>query len=201
MYAQWRCDSCGPVDPFHVADHISTEILHSMREVVLRSDSPIPMWCPWPLPSGWTVTGAGWAGDERQGATATAVAVAGPAPVVDGPADIIFVAEHLGVGLGNRLGGIPGPDAGAYLRELIDVMPPHAKIRAAGHPTPLWAVSLLNDRSAYVGEARGLWLYAIAWPASAGYLLADHVVLHDLVESVPSELVFGAPSPVLHGAA
>ncbi len=45
----------------------------------------------------------------------------------------------------------------------------------------------------YVGEARAMWLYAIAWPAPAGYLLADGIVLHDLVDSLPSELVFGAP--------
>ncbi len=57
------------------------------------------------------------------------------------------------------------------------------------------------DRSAYAGEARGMWLYAVAWPASAGYLFAEHVVLHDLSEWVPPELVYGAPSPYLHGRA
>ena len=44
-----------------------------------------------------------------------------------------------------------------------------------------------------------MWLYAIAWPASAGYLLAEDVVLHDLTEWTPPELVYGAPSPYLHG--
>jgi len=62
-------------------------------------------------------------------------------------------------------------------------------------------VTSADDRGAYVGEAKGLWLYAIWWPTTAGYLLAEDLVLHDLTESVPSELVYGAPSPYLHGLA
>jgi hypothetical protein len=73
----------------------------------------------------------------------------------------------------------------------------HAKIIAGGHPTPLWSVPSVDDRSVYVGEAKGLWLYAIAHPASAGYVLAEHVVLHDLTDSRPAELVYGALSPYL----
>src|SRR2546421_12712177 len=46
-----------------------------------------------------------------------------------------------------------------------------------------------------------MWIYAIAWPESAAYLLAEDLVLHDLTEWVPAELVYGAPSPYLHGAA
>jgi hypothetical protein len=52
-----------------------------------------------------------------------------------------------------------------------------------------------------VSEAKGNWLYAVAWPASAGYFLAEHVVLYDLSDGVPPELVYGAPSPYLHGRA
>jgi hypothetical protein len=52
----------------------------------------------------------------------------------------------------------------------------------------------------YVGEARALWLYVIAWPAAAGYLLAEGINLHDLAESVPSELVYGADSGRLRPA-
>jgi hypothetical protein len=36
------------------------------------------------------------------------------------------------------------------------------------------------------------------WPADAGYVLAEHVVLVDLRDVLPAELVFGAPSPYLH---
>jgi hypothetical protein len=50
-----------------------------------------------------------------------------------------------------------------------------------------------------VGEANGVWLVGIAWPASAGYLLADELVLSDLVDWLPPELVYGAPSARLPG--
>jgi len=51
-----------------------------------------------------------------------------------------------------------------------------------------------------VGEAKGMWLYAVTWPASAGYLLAEDILLHDLTDSIPTELVFGAPSRRLHSS-
>jgi hypothetical protein len=157
-------------------------------------DGAVSLWCPWPLLPGWTVTGVGWAGDDRSGVRATAVALSGPGPLADGPADAVLVAEEMGVGLGTYLAGIPGPDPGPALGEAVHTSGAHAKVKAAGHPTPLWAVASAADRSVYVGEARGMWLYVIAWPASAGYLLAEEIVLHDLADSVPSELVFGAPS-------
>jgi hypothetical protein len=157
-------------------------------------DDMTPLWCPWPLPPGWTVTGVGWVGDERAAPRATAVAVSGPAPFSSGPADVVFVAEELGVGLGNGLGGIEGPDPGPALRQSVDSALPHAKVRVGGHPTPLWAVPSAEDRSVYIGEARAMWLYAIAWPPPAGYMLADEIELRDLIESLPSELVYGAPT-------
>jgi hypothetical protein len=197
MHTDWRCDLCGPVEPLHVAERISAEVLASVRDRITSSGSNVPLWCPWPLLDGWTVTGVAWAGDDRRGPRATAVALAGPAPLADGPADVVFVAEEPGVGLGNHLAGLDGADPGPYLEEALHTSAAHAKVRAAGHPTPLWAVRAADDRSAYVGEARAMWLYAIAWPAPAGYVLADRILLHDLSESLPSELVFGALSPYL----
>jgi hypothetical protein len=147
------------------------------------------------------VTGVGWAGDDRDGVCATAVACSGPAPVGEGPADVVLIAEEPGVGLGQRFAGLPGLDPGAHLADVLERTAAHAKVKAAGHPTGLWAIATRDDRSAYVGEAKGLWLYAVAWPASAGYLLAEHVVLHDLTDWLPAELVYGAPSPYLHGEA
>jgi hypothetical protein len=183
-------------------ERISYEIMSATRDRVTAIGDGVPMWCPWPLLPGWTVTGVAWAGDERCGAKATAIALSCPAPLCGGPADLVFVAETPGVGLGNRLAGLSGPDPGPKLCHALDGSAAHAKVVAGGRPTPLWAVgSSLEDRSAYVGEARGLWLYAVAWPASAGYLLAEHVVLQDLTDSLPTELVYGAPSPYLHGKA
>lgn len=158
------------------------------------------MWCPWPLPAGWLVTGLGWAGDDLTGVHATAVACSGPAPLSDGPADVILVAEEPGVGLGNRFAGLPGPDPGRTFADMTATTA-HAKIKVDGHDTPMWSIGTSPDRVAYVGEARGMWLYAVAWPAEAGYVLSEHIVLHDLTDWVPAELVYGAPSPYLRGGA
>src|SRR5262249_16167320 len=156
---------------------------------------PVPIWCPWPLPSGWLVTGLGWAGDERSGAHATALACSGPAPLHGGPADLVLVAEEPGVGLGNRLARPPGGGPGLLGRAAAG--PPAASVRAAGHDTPMWNLGEGRDRVVYVGEARGMWLYMVAWPADAGYVLAEPIVLHDLTDWLPAELVYGAPSPYL----
>ncbi|WP_322112170.1 DUF6758 family protein [Paractinoplanes hotanensis] len=205
MHTDWRCDNCGEVPPFHVAEHINTDIIDSMLRRQAGSAEKTPFWCPWPLPPGWMVTGVGWAGDDRTGVRATALACSGPDPLGGGPADVVLIAEQPGVGLGTRFGGIPSIDPGHLIAEALAAgnghPGPHAKIRAGGHPTPLWCVKSPEDRSAYVSEAKGMWLYAVAWPASAGYFLAEHVVLHDLCEGVPSELVYGAPSPYLQGKA
>jgi hypothetical protein len=201
MHTDWRCDECGPVAPFHVAEHVGPEIVEAVTAEVAHGRTGMPLWCPWPLLAGWTMTGVGWAGDERMGVMATAVACSGPAPLGGGPADLVLVAEDPGVGLGTRFAGIPGPDPGPFLAGASGTSGAHAKIKVAGHPTPLWSIGAYADRSAYVGEAKGLWLYAVAWPASAGYLLAEEVMLHDLAEWLPPELVYGAPSPYLHGKA
>jgi hypothetical protein len=196
MSSEWRCPVDGPVPPLHVAEHIGPEII----ETVTSRAKDIPVWCPWPLPTGWTVTGVGWAGDDRNGTRATALACSGPAPL-GGPADILLVAEEPGVGLGNRYAGLSGPDPGPYLEKALETTAAHAKVRVGGWPISLWSVGTpVLDRSAYVGEAKGVWLYAIAWPASAGYLFAEDLVLHNLTEWLPGELVYGAPSPYLHGA-
>lgn len=199
MRSSWRCDHCGSVEPLHVAEHIGVEVLE--MSAALAAKMEFPMWCPWPLPTGWMVTGVGWVGDERTGVSATVVACTGPASLIDGPADMLFVAEDLGVGLGVRFAGLPGPDPGPILAELAVTTSAHAKVKVAGRPAPMWALDAPEDRSAYVGEARGRWLWAVAWPAPAGYLLAEDVALHDLADWVPGGIVFGAVSPYLLGRA
>jgi hypothetical protein len=198
MHTEWRCDADGTVLPLHVPRNIGPEIVASVRDRV--GAGGVPLWCPWPLPAGWTVTGVGWVGDDRHGVCGTLVACSGPAPLQGGPADLLLVAEDPGVGLGARFAGIPGPDPGPFVEGEMRTAP-HAKVRAAGWPTPLWVVKSAADRCAYVSEARGRWMCLVAWPASAGYLLAEDVVLVDLVDTLPGQLVYGAPSPYLHGAA
>lgn len=212
MHTESRCDSCGPVPPLHVAEHIGPEIVASAvsRLTTGPPGSTVPMWAIWPLLPGWTLTGVGWVGEEHGAVRATVTAFSGPAPVSGGPADLVIVAEEPGVGLGNRFAALPGPDPGDLLASMLGGTAnaagrapggPHAKVRAGGHPTPLWSVGPESDRSAYAGEARGMWLYAVAWPANAGYLLAEEIVLHDLSEEIPAGMIYGAPSPYLHGKA
>ena len=206
MHTEWRCSSCGSVQPLHVAARVNADVLAAVYEHKRRfddmDDPGAAMWCPWPLPPQWTVTGVGWAGDDRHAPTATAIAISGPVPFASGPADVVFVAEQPGVGLGAALGGLGALDPGPSLSEHVAQRGPDAKVRVSGHPTPLWTVPCGPDCVVYVGEARANWVYAIAWPPAAGYLLADGISLHDLFEELPNELVYGAdsgrlrPSPV-----
>lgn len=105
---------------------------------------------------------------------------------------MLLVAEELGVGVGAGYAGLAGPDPGAAIGGVRA-----ASVHAAGRPTALWTVPAPDDRCVAVGEAMGLWLWAILWPAAAGYMLAEDLALHDLRESVPTDLVIGAHSPRL----
>lgn len=195
--AAWRCDHDGPVTPLRAHERISLDIVGSVTAAA--ADQEFPVWCPWPLLAGWVVSGVAWAGDERTGVSATVIACTGPSPLTDGPADLLLVAEEPGVGLGAWLAGVPGPDPGPGFSELTATAEAHAKVRVAGRPTPLWALDTPEDRSAYAGEASGRWLWVIAFPAPAGYLLTERIEIHDLAEWLPGELVFGAVSPYLLG--
>ena len=162
----------------------------------VRFQARVPVWLPWPLPTAWLVTGFAHAGDDRSGAVATVVGCSGPAPL-GGPADLILVAESPGVGLGARLAGLPGPDPGVG----FDDGPPHAKLDAAGHPTPLWSIDTGVaglDNAVYVGEAKGAWIWVILWPSAAGVLLVENLGLDDLVERAESiDVPYGALMPRL----
>jgi hypothetical protein len=185
MSSDWVCGLHGRVQPWSV--------LHVESVSHVASHARVPLWAPMPLLPGWTVGGLGSCGDERTGATATVLALAGPSPL-GGPADLLLVAEEPGVGLGARFAGIDGLDPGAGLDRA-----PDAKILAAGHPTPLWRCDSAVDRVAFVGEALGVWLWAVLWPPAAELVLLEHVELHDLRDEAHRALVLplGAPSPRL----
>ncbi len=171
----WQCAVHGTVHPLQPVVPPSVEAL---GVVVHRAQ--VPVWMPWPLPVGWLFTGVACAGDDRGGGRATAVACSGPGPL-GGPGELLLIAEELGVGLGARYAGIDGLDPGS--RMCVDTAP-HAKVLAAGRPTPLWHVDgAPSDRAVYAGEARGLWLWAIAWPEKSGVLMYDELVLTDLREA------------------
>jgi hypothetical protein len=184
--SDWRCAEHGAVLPTHVLPNATPEALDHVRGI-----AEVPFWIPAPLLPGWMITGVGYAGDERSRARATALACSGPAPL-GGVADMLLVAEEPAIGLGAGYAGLPVTLAAPDLSG-----PPEAKVHAANHPTGLWSVPAPADRCVVIGEAKGMWLWAILWPAAAGYVLYEHVVLHDLRDGVPPGLVVGAPSPYL----
>ena len=169
MSSTWDCERHGPVAPLRTFPRLHGELITQ-----LAAKSRVPVWCPLPLLPGWTVTGMALAGDERSGAVATAVALAGPSPL-GGPADLVLVAEEPGTGLGGRCAGTDALDPGEVAHGA-----PDGKLEAAGHDTPLWRCASADDRMAFAGEASGVWLWAVLWPPAAELVLLEPVVLHDL---------------------
>jgi hypothetical protein len=183
----WRCDRHGDVLPYHQGSKPSREALDA---VMVRSHAP--WWTPYPSMIGWTVSGSGHCGDDKRGTRATALCFSGPNPF-GGPVDLLLIAEEPGVGLGARFAGLQGMDPGDDVFEAR----PDAHIASDGHACPLWCVPSADDRLAYVGEALGLWLWAIVWPPAASVLLLDELKLTDIRDNRPAReaMVFGAPSP------
>jgi hypothetical protein len=186
--SEWQCGLHGAVAPLQPIGRLTID---SVAAAVKQA--AVPLWLPWPLPHGWLLTGIAYAGDQRTGARATAVACSGPNPL-GGIGELVLVAEEMGVGLGARYAGLPGPDPGS-----LPMGEPHAKVHNGGHPMHLWSIDTTPDRAVYVGEAGGNWLWAVLWPESAATLLLEDLELADLRE-VGHEielLPFGALSPRL----
>jgi hypothetical protein len=185
----WQCDLHGQVHPLRMGYSSSAEGL-----VGLLRGVAVPVWLPWPLPTGWLVTGFAGAGDERSGTRGCIVALSGPNPV-GGPGEMLLVSEELGVGLGAGCAGLDGPDPGSNFA----VGPSHGSVRFGNHGFPLWHVDT-PGRAAFAGEVMGSWLWLILWPDTAGMLLVDPLELRDLRDPGQDlDLPFGARSPRLPG--
>lgn len=177
----WRCEIHGAVLPLQLlptADRAAVDLV--------RRTADVPLWVTVPLPARWTLAGLGWAGGTGTGVRATALAMRGPAPL-GGEAEVVVVAEEPGVGLGSAYAG--SPDGAAASLDLSG--PAAAKVHVGRRPTALWAVPAPPDRCVVAGEAMGMWLWVVLWPAAAGYLLAAEMALHDLRESVPPDVLLG----------
>jgi hypothetical protein len=191
----WQCEQHGEVRPYLPASQISPESV-----AMVAKHAAVPLWLPHPMPDGWVVTGLASCGDERSAAAATVVCCSGPAPF-GGPADLVLVSEEPAVGLGARFAGIDGVDPGELTNRA-----PAGKVHADGHPTPLWQVDVGvggADRVAFVGEAWGMWLWAILWPSAAGLMLVEDLWLADVRAAGPASyemLGYGAESPRMSAA-
>lgn len=175
--SHWVCDEHGDIQPASAAVAPTPDLL---RHLAARSN--VPVWLPWPLPDGWVVSGLRWAGDDPSGIVASVLAVSGPHPIPDlddePGADLVVVAEQPGVGIGAHLAGLPGVDPGPLLARKAQHDAAEVKITAAGHDIPLWSVPM-DDGIAYVGEAAGVWLWLLAWPAPAAVVLLNRFALLD----------------------
>jgi hypothetical protein len=178
----WRCPDHGTVTPLwrpEVADYESfAEHLGLAGE--------IPTLVPWPLAPAWSVTDFGVVSVPGGKGRACVLTCGGPSDL-DGIVEVTIVSEEPGVGLGARCAGLLRTDPGGDVGE----GPAHAKVRIDGHPVPLWSVLTSDvdvdfDRSVFVGEAHGRWLYLVLRPASAALLLEEEWLLVDLAGVGPA---------------
>jgi len=162
----------------------------------LRLADGFPTYLPWPLGSDWRVSDFGVVRGERA-ATATVTSCSGTTDL-DGPVDVLVIAEEAGVGLGGRCAGLVGSDPGREFGHGT----PAVRVRIRSQSVPLWPVSTSAargdlDRSVFAGEAEGRWLWIVLLPASAMLLLQDEWLLKDVSGSGPYlvELPFAGPAP------
>ncbi|GAB3199581.1 hypothetical protein GCM10027062_16640 [Nocardioides hungaricus] len=156
-----------------------------------------PTYLPWPLSPGWSVTDFATVADGTRDARATLTCTSGTSEL-DGPVDLIVVAEEAGTGLGARCAGTRYDDPGSDIGE----RPPTARVRIGRQSVNLWDVSTSTvdgefDRSVLAGEAGGRWLWIVLRPASALLLLRDDWILRDVSHDGPGlvELSFGGHRP------
>ncbi|WP_347565753.1 DUF6758 family protein [Nocardioides sp. IC4_145] len=189
----WSCPDHGTIEPLWRPDEASYDgfVAH------LRTAGSFPTFLPWPMSPGWSVTDFGVVGSEPARTRATMVCCSGTSEL-DGPVDVLVVAEEAGTGLGARCAGTtyldPGPEVGDG--------PPSVKVRLDNQSVSLWPVSTSAatgewDRSVVAGEAHGRWLWIVMRPASAMLLLRDDWILRDVSGLGPPlvEMAFGGPRP------
>ena len=164
----------------------------------LAATRQFPTYLPWPMSPGWSITDFAAVGDGEGRVRATLTCVSGTSEL-DGPVDVLVVAEEAGTGLGGRCGGTRYDDPGAE----IGSRPPTARVRIGSQPVNLWDISTSTadgefDRSVLAGEASGRWLWIVMRPASALLLLRDDWILRDVSGVGPQlvEMPFGGPRPV-----
>lgn len=180
-YALWRPD----------------EVTYETFAAQLAASPHFPTYLPWPMSPGWCVIDFATVRDGGGRVTATLTCVSGTSEL-DGPVDVIVVAEEAGTGLGARCAGTRYDDPGTDIGD----RPPTARLRIGSQAVNLWDVSTSRsdgefDRSVLAGEAGGRWLWVVLRPASALLLLRDDWILRDVSTVGPQllEVPFGGPRP------
>lgn len=188
----WSCPDHGPVAPLWRPRAATYD---GFAELLRRSPS-FPTYLPWPMGPGWSVSDFGVVDDGRA-PHATLTCCSGTSRL-DGPVDVLVVAEEPGTGLGGRCAGLGVSDPGPLLGD----GPPAVKVRVGSQAVPLWPVSTSDavgdlDRSVVAGEAGGRWLWMVLRPASAILLLRDDWILGDVsgIGAPLLEMPFGGTPP------
>ncbi|WP_432479404.1 DUF6758 family protein [Nocardioides sp. GXQ0305] len=164
----------------------------------LAAARDFPTYLPWPMAPGWAVSDFAVVTEGSGVPVATLTCVSGTTEL-DGPVDVLLVAEEPGVGLGARCAGLPGGDPG---HEMGDQQPV-VRVRIGSLASSLWTVSTSGaasaelDRSVLAGEAAGRWLWVVLRPASAVLLMRDDWILRDVSGGGPLmvEMPFAGPGP------
>ena len=195
MHSRVALRHCGPVQPLHATKGISADD-HRRRSGTgsVRAGRPA---CRCgargrSFPAGRS---PGWPGPATtaSGPRATALALSGPAPLADGPADVVFVAEEPGVGLGRGSPACRCRTPARVYRTWWSVAPPRRRCGRTGtrlhcgqsRPGGPQRVRRGGARACGSTWSPGRRRPATCWPrrfaARPGRV-------------VPTELVFGAPS-------
>lgn len=165
----------------------------------LATARDFPTYLPWPMAPGWVVSDFAVVTESSGLPVATLTGVTGTSEL-DGPVDVLLVAEEPGVGLGARCAGVRGSDVGHELGE----QQPVVRVRIGSLSTPLWSVSTSGvadttelDRTVLAGEAAGRWLWVVLRPASAVLLMRDDWILRDVSGGGPLmvEMPIAGPGP------
>ena len=190
----WSCVDHAEIEPLW---HPEEPTYETFGEHLQATDG-FPTYLPWPMSPGWRVTDFAAVGARPERARASLTCCSGTSEL-DGPVDVIVVAEEAGTGLGARVADTLHDDPGSQIGQ----GPPAVKVRVDNQVVNLWPVStnLASrewDRSVVAGEAGGRWLWLVLRPASAMLLLRDDWILRDVSDAGPQlvEMPFGGPAPL-----
>ena len=189
----WACQDHGATGALWRAEEASYDAFGEH----LQGAGAFPTYVPWPMSPGWAVTDFATVTPAPGSASAALTCTSGTSEL-DGPVDVLVVAEEPGTGLGARCAGTRHTDPGAEIGE----RPPSARVRIGSQAVNLWDISTSSsggefDRSVLAGEAGGRWLWIVLRPASALLLFRDDWILRDVSGAGPQlvELPFGGHRP------
>ncbi len=187
-----RCDT--PTADGICSHHPGAPVLICSRQAdyddfaaVVVAAAGLPLYLPWPLEPDVSLSGLGYAEDDRGRPVATVCTTTGPS-ALDGDIDLTVVTEEPLVGLGARIAGLAHADPGPTVGD----GPAALHVRLDDHHVPLWPVPVEGDEvlqaAAFVGEWEGRWLWVIAHPATSILDWGGEIEIRDAAQFGPEAL-------------